>query len=103
MRPIPLKLKEEMSEDPFYKKCSRSSSECNGRITWEHSWIYAGRQINEKWAIITLCVFHHLGTGLDKRWNQSFSLTRATKEDLAKYPKKDWGAERRFLKHANTN
>jgi len=98
MTPIPPKLRKEMSEDEYYTRCSRANIDCQGRITWEHAWIYGGRQIQEKWAIIPLCVFHHLGAGLDKHENQRIALERATGEDLAKYPKKDWEYERAYLK-----
>lgn len=97
MNRIPIKLRKEIAEDPYMKTCARKNGECNGRITWEHAWIYAGRQIQEKWAIIPLCVYHHLEEGLDKRENQRISLARATKEDLSKYPKKDWEYEKRQL------
>ena len=98
MRPIPPKLREQMANDPYYKKCARSSLECKGRITWEHAWIYGGKQINEVWAIIPLCVYHHLEEGLNKHENQKIALQRATKEDLDKYPKKDWEKEKIWLK-----
>jgi hypothetical protein len=87
MRPIPEKLKKEMSEDAFMKRCARESIDCNGRITWEHAFTYAGRQINEKWAIIPLCVYHHLGKGLNKEKNRIIAIQRASPMDLAKYPK----------------
>jgi len=90
MRPIPKKLKDEISSDPYYLKCARSGSDCRGRITWEHAFIYSGRQINEKWAIIPLCVYHHLGDGLNKRINEKIAVNRATEEDLKKYPRKNW-------------
>ncbi len=90
MRPIPQKLKDEILSDLYYKKCCRKNHDCKGRITWEHAFIYAGRQINEKWAIIPLCVYHHLGEGLDKRLNEIIAVSRATPEDLAKYPRKNW-------------
>ena len=79
-----------MANDSYYKVCARKNSDCEGRITWEHAFIYAGRQVNEKWAIIPLCVYHHLGDGLDKDKNQKIALLRATDEDLIKYPRKDW-------------
>ena len=82
MRAIPQKLRDEMSDDQYYKTCSRASFECKGRITWEHSIIFAGRQLNEKWAIIPLCVFHHLGPGLVKEINEMIALNRATDEQL---------------------
>lgn len=90
MRPIPPKLKKIMSADTYYNKCCRQDKDCKGRITWEHSFIYAGRQINEVWAIIPLCVYHHLGEGLNKRLNEQIAVSRATEEDLAKYPRKNW-------------
>ncbi len=90
MRPISSKLKAEILADPYYKTCCRKDKNCNGRITWEHALIYAGRQINEKWAIIPLCVYHHLGGGLDKRLNERIAVSRATMGDLAKYSKRDW-------------
>lgn len=98
MRPIPEQLKKEMANDPYYSICARESMDCSGRITWEHAYIYAGKQINEKWAIIPLCWYHHLGSGLNKHENQKIALQRATEQDLAKYPKKDWNKEKIWLK-----
>jgi len=40
MMPIPSKLRKELSEDPYYSVCARLGSDCQGRITWEHSYIY---------------------------------------------------------------
>jgi hypothetical protein len=98
MRPIPQKLKEEMSADPYYKQClRRKEGTCSGRITWEHCWIYAGKQINEKWAIIPLCWYHHLGDGLDKLLNEWFSISRMVKSDEEKYPRKNWKQLRSYL------
>lgn len=97
MRKIPPKLREEMANDPYYLTCARLNITCKGRLTWEHAWIYAGRQINEKWAIIPLCEYHHLYEGFDKHENQRLALKRATPEDLAKYPKKDWAKEKIWL------
>ena len=90
MRPIPQKLRQQISEDQFMKVCARSGLDCKGQITWEHSFIYSGRQINEAWAIIPLCVYHHLGAGMDKRINEQIAFNRATKEELNKYPKRNW-------------
>ncbi|MCL5435934.1 MAG: hypothetical protein M1275_02540 [Patescibacteria group bacterium] len=87
MRPIPPKLRQELAGDEYYQICSRRDENCSGRITWEHAFTYAGRQINEKWAIIPLCENHHLGKLLNKKINHRIALARATKEDLKKYPK----------------
>jgi hypothetical protein len=91
MRPIPMKLRLEMAEDSYYESCARANEGgCKGRITWEHAFMYAGKQINERWAIIPLCVYHHLGPGLDKRKNERIAIARATEQDLQKYPRKNW-------------
>lgn len=97
---IPTALRDDMSKDSFYSFCAREGEECKGRITWEHAWIYAGKQINEKWAIIPLCEYHHLGAGLEKEFNRYIALSRANIEDIEKrMPKKNW---RQQLKHLSS-
>lgn len=81
----------------YYKKCARKGVDCRGRITIEHALIYSGRQINELWALLPLCWYHHIGKGLDKRYNEHLALQRATDEDLAKYPKADWTRRKKYL------
>jgi hypothetical protein len=90
MRPIPESLKRQLAADPYYKKCARADSFCRGRITWDHAFIYAGQQINEAWAILPVCIFHHLDTGFDRNENQRIALSRATPEELAKYDRINW-------------
>lgn len=96
MRPLTPKLKREIDENPYFKVCARRNDDCDGRITIEHAFIYAGRQINEIWALLPLCEYHHsigkhMEDGeLDKRMNQLLCLRRATREDLKKYPNVDW-------------
>lgn len=90
MRPIPTKLREEMANDPFYKVCCYCASQ---PVEWHHVFIYAGKQINEKWAIVPACKKHHDLVQSDSNIRKFFELTslsRATKEDFAKYPKRDW-------------
>lgn len=88
MRTIPQKLKKEILSDPYYRNCAREGGDCDGRITWEHAIIYAGRQLNEKWAIIPLCTFHHAvdrhqdGGDLNKEFNVLIALNRATEAEL---------------------
>lgn len=93
MRTIPTKMREEMSNDPYYRVCSRLDLNCDGRITFEHAVIFAGRQLNEKWAILPLCEFHHAvnkhqdGGMLNKEINMWICLNRATEEELSKVSK----------------
>lgn len=98
MHKTPKKIFEELAaERPF---CERrmifKDHVCQGRSTMEHALIYAGKQINEKWAIIRLCEWaHSVGRfqdngGLDKGKNEYIALKHATDEDLKKYPRVDW-------------
>lgn len=88
---IPEKLKQELLKNPYYRICARKGDDCDGRITFEHAFIYAGKQIQEEWAIIPLCWYHHLGKGLNKEINHYIALSRADLRDLRKrMPKKDW-------------
>lgn len=78
-----------MLESPEYKICSRRiDGGCKGRITLEHAIIFAGKQVNSKWAIIPLCEYHHAvntyqdGGDLDKDINKCIALNRATDAEL---------------------
>lgn len=89
MRPIPPKLKANILADEYYSRCAREmDGGCGGRITWEHAIIFQGRQLNEKWAIIPLCAYHHAvdqfqdGQGLIKEKNVWIALNRATEAEL---------------------
>lgn len=99
MRPIPKKIRNRLSDDPFMATCIHNNADCKGRVEWEHAFIYAGRQINEEWAIVPCCTYHHRGDGLDKNYNQYRALQRATDEDLAKYLRVNWDLLKQFLKH----
>jgi len=91
MRPISPKVKKELDNEPDV--CALKDENCAGRITREHTLIYAGRQIDEVWAIIKICAYHHEvdefqdGGGLNKEKNVWVALNRASDEDLLKYSK----------------
>lgn len=86
MRPIPPKLREEMSEDPYYKSCCLQGA-CIGRVEWHHNLIYAGRQVNEKFCILPLCEYHHRNIVKIKEVVDHRMLNRATDDELRKYSK----------------
>lgn len=99
---ITSKLLQEILSDKYYKTCihkqKETGVECSGRITLEHAWIYSGKQIQEKWAIVPCCWYHHLGKGLEKNYNRYTALKRANLSELAKrYPKKNWRQEIIYL------
>ena len=87
-----------MADDPFMKQCIYDN--CPMPPEWEHAFIYSGRQVNEKWAIVPVCTFHHRREGLDKDYNRYRALERATDEDLAKYPRVDWKQLKKHLRQA---
>ena len=102
MRLIPKKMREEIAQDPFMRCCiyerdDAPNQNCQGRITFEHAFIYAGRQINEKWAIVPCCENHNSGPAMVKSFNKFVALNRASEEDLAKYPKVDWVQLKKYL------
>lgn len=86
MRPIPEKLRREMENDPFYKKCciTGSSSE---KIDWHHNLIYGGRQVNEKWCILPLAKSVHDNIVKYKEICDWIMFNRATDEELERYSK----------------
>lgn len=118
MRPIPLKLRREISEDPFMQNCiyeegiegneNAPNNDCNGRIEWEHAWNYAGKQINEHWAIVPCCTEHNRGNAMDKDYNRYKSLKRCREmglfiETKIKYQKKNWEQEWKYLSNKFEN
>ncbi len=107
MRVIPNEIKKQITEDDFYKRCCITGSLS---VSIEHSWIYAGKQINDLWAL----------TPLRRDLNNShppiavknkcrlISLERAKKMGewgnlKRKYPKKDWEQEYKYLKKHYAN
>lgn len=93
MRKISTPVKAKILADRFYEKCARHGPECKGRVTWEHTLIYAGKQIDEAWAIIPLCAYHHAVDeyqdrgDLQKEINIWIALNRATDDELRTYSK----------------
>lgn len=98
-----MKMRDELASLPRMKRCAVAGmgyESCDGRIEFDHVWIYAGRQINELWAILGLCHCHHVakdGNFLLKETILRASLRIATDEDLAKYPRKNWDQIKKSL------
>lgn len=96
MNNTPLWIREYWDEHPA-KACERAAEgNCHGRLTKEHVFMYAGRQIQELWAIIDLCEYHHaVGNYMDrgalnKRVNEAIASKRADSEQRKKYPRLPW-------------
>lgn len=91
-------MREELANTPHMKVCAVSNLQnvygpCARKIDFDHVWTYAGRQINELWAILGVCERHHRmkdGNQLLKDTIWRTSLRLASETDLAKYPRKNW-------------
>lgn len=90
VKPIPLKMREELSQDLFMKTCCLLSTECKGRIQWHHNLIYAGKRINEYGAILPVCEWHHEKEGKFKKQLNRIMEFRMTREEKDKYPRRKW-------------
>lgn len=98
-------LEEVNNREPFC--CEREmhlhDHECKGRITREHAVYYAGKKIDEAWAIVLLCAWAHEvdqfqdGGGMVKEIGEWIAINRMTKEDEARFPRKDWKQRRKYL------
>lgn len=102
MTPIPKALRAKLAHDPWYKHCVLAyTNECQGHIQFHHVWIYAGRQIQEAWAILPVCEHHHDLVKKSRQVKENIehiSMCLATTNDLAKYPKTDWVQVKHYLK-----
>lgn len=100
---IPSKLRRQLSSDPYYKTCALKHAipdhVCEGRVTWEHAIIYAGRQVQERWAIVPICERYHLGDKFIKDIGVWIAFNRATLSELEAFPRgyKAWLQKRRYL------
>lgn len=93
-------LRKETGEDPEYLRCGLQGllapliGPCGGRVTREHAIIFAGKKVQEKWAIIPCCAAHH---GVDQYQDSPtmthkeirvwVALNRASEEELFRISK----------------
>lgn len=87
-------LRKEVGEDPEYTRCALSGmisqfGACGGRVTREHALIFAGKKVQEKYAIIPCCAAHHgvdsfqdAPTTAPKEVRVWVALNRATGDEL---------------------
>ena len=102
MGPIPAKIRKQLDELEFMKKCIWCGTQQN--IGREHSLIYAGKQINEVYSIQPLCRDCHRGySGTIKReikdYSEFIAIVRGLKDLVKKYPKFDWQRRKQELEY----
>ena len=87
---IPVKLKEDLNKDPFYKKCCLTGR-TDGKICFHHNLIFAGKQVQEKFAILPVIEdIHKYHRGLTSEVKEKLNwimLNRATDTQLKMYSK----------------
>jgi len=86
LKPIPSSLREEMSNDDFYKVCC-ITGRSDERIEWHHNLTYAGSRVNEKFCILHLLQSVHRDIVKYKEKCDWIMLNRASDEELLKYSK----------------
>lgn len=92
MNNVPHKLRSKWAMEDLLgmrRVCMRADEEnCGGRLTKEHAIIYAGKQLQEEWAILDICEFHHGVNNyqdrgdLKKEKHLWIALNRASDEEL---------------------
>lgn len=91
MTSIPLAVREALANDPWMTKCVhrylKNPSPCEGRVEWDHSVFFRGRQVQEPFAIVPACYRHHRGGQLDRNLHTLFALQRATNKTLVAHSK----------------
>lgn len=97
MNKVPQKLRRRWQEEDWrgeVRVCMRADEgDCAGRITKEHAIYYKGSQLQEEWAILDICAFHH-GVdqfqdcgNLNKEKHIWIALNRAPEEKLREMSK----------------
>lgn len=95
-----------MERDPFYARCCLTGKGKKtenrfdpNRIEWHHNLIFAGKQVQKKFAILPVIKhYHDRMVGQTKELCDWIMLNRATDQELAEYSKaRDLFAERERL------
>lgn len=92
-KPIPQVLKDELSQDEFYKKCCIADNFCLGVIQWHHnleSYVDGNKgRVNEKFCILPICKAHHdkADTSMVREKLNWIMWNRATETQIQKYSK----------------
>ena len=87
MNNVPKKLKDKWRGEK-QECCRKDEGNCAGKLTKDHTIIFAGKQLQEDWAIVDVCEYHHavnkyMDCGdLNREKHTYIALCRATEDDL---------------------
>jgi len=94
---MPPKLRKELADDQYYKKCCIKDGNCSGNIEWHHSLEFAGKQIQRKFAILPACQYHHDRVAIFKKIFHWIALNRATEQELKEFERANFKRELMIL------
>jgi len=86
MRKIPLAMREEMANDPFYSRCCISGN-THEKIEWHHNLKFGGKQVNEMFCILPLSKSIHDNIVKYKEKCDWIMWNRANNEEIRRYSK----------------
>lgn len=107
MRPINSKLRKELENDQFYKKCCLTGFD-RFKIDWHHCFQFQGSQIDEKWNIIPVWDKKHSPQGHpDSIHNcketreraELIALKRAPKDVFIRFKKANFDQRLKYLQN----
>lgn len=88
--PIPPKLREELSQDPFMQKCCLTGRS-DEKVEWHHALAFGGKSVQEKFCILPVTVsIHQYHQGITKEVKEKLDwiwLNRASDEEIQRYSK----------------
>lgn len=91
MNRIPQSLRKKMSADPYYKVCCITGlrQSAGDPIEWHHNLIFAGKQVQARFAILPIKRTFHLNINRThiKEKIDWIMLNRASEEELRQYSK----------------
>lgn len=100
VRGIPAELRQALADDPYMHQCCIGDTNCAGKIDFHHNLIYAGRRVNEPFAILPVCSFHHAKADTrEVREKLNWAMVnRMSEADIAKYSRFNWAQLISYLK-----
>lgn len=96
MRPIPLKIRQQLSDDLFMKKCCLCGS-TGVKIDFHHNLIYQGRQQNDHKSILPLCEPCHRNANNKEVKEKLDKIMFDRGLDVTLYPKSGLAQRKKYL------
>ena len=82
---IPAKMRDEMAQDPFYRKCCITGSSLN--IEWHHALLFRGKRVNAIFCIVPLTKEIHRQEAKYKEQIDHVVWSRASEEEIRQFSK----------------